>query len=287
MVSRITSDEGLRFRVRLAIQDSGLAQREVAHRLDLEETKLSKSLSGTRQFRPEELADLAAATGVTVSWLVSGTDDASGVTVTPSAGTLPARHREGHEHAQKRRAIVEEAWWLFAKRGPSAVRISDIAVACGVSKATVHYYFPTKGEIFTEALRYSVKLAYDRQVAELRSAADPVDRLRRLVALQLPAGERGRAEFSIWLHTWSQIATNSIPPQIHTPGYLRWYQSVHDVIREGQRQGSVSDVPAEDLATELTALMDGLGIRVLTGLITVEDMHRQITAFIDRAIVRT
>lgn len=285
MVPVLSNDQELRSRARAAIHGSGLAQREVAHHLGLEETKLSKSLNGTRRFRPAELTDLAAATGVTVDWLLSGPDSTVGATAAPPPRLLQARYRENTEHARKRRAIVERAWWLFAQRGPSAVRISDIAVVCDMSKATVHYYFPTKHEIFAETLRYSVKLAYDRQVAALHTVTDPVQRLERLVRLQLPVGERGRAEWAIWLHTWSQIAANGVAPDDHTEGYHRWYRSVRDVIVEGQHRGQFVPVPAEQLATELTALMDGLGIKVLTGLLTGEQMQRHITDFIDRAII--
>ncbi|UUL75507.1 TetR family transcriptional regulator [Pseudarthrobacter sp. Fe7] len=169
-------------RARLSIQNSGLVQREVARHVGLDETKLSKSLAGTRRFRPSELTSLADVTGVTVNWLMSGSDQTLGVSVPPSAMILPTKHAENSDHARKRRTIVESAWWLLARRGYSAVRIVDIASACGVSTATVHYYFATKREIFAEVLRYSVKLAFDRQIAEpachqgARESAQAADR---------------------------------------------------------------------------------------------------------------
>lgn len=275
----------LLLRVRAAITNSGLAQRDVARQIGLDETKLSKALSGTRRFRPDELTALASAAGVTVNWLLSGSDDAVGVSAVPAATILPTRHLEDSSQAKKRRTIVESAWWLFADRGYSAVRIADIAAASGTSDGTVHYYFQTKREIFAEALRYSVKLAFDRQIAELHLFPDPVDRLKRLTFLQLPAGKRGHAEMSIWLQTWAEAAVDSDWQHGHTQSYRRWSQTVHDIIVDGQNVGRFSSVNADELTMHLTALFDGLMIKVLTGMLTAEQMYAQIEAFIDRTMV--
>ncbi|WP_139004964.1 TetR/AcrR family transcriptional regulator [Arthrobacter crystallopoietes] len=272
-------------RVRKSIKNSGMAQREVAHHIGLDETKLSKALNGTRRFHPQELTDLADITGVTVNWLLSGSDETHGPSVPPPARILPTKHREDSEHAQKRRAIIEAAWWLLARRGYSAVRIADIAYACDMSTAAIHYYFSTKREIFAETLRYSIKLAFDRQIAELHTITDPVRRLKRLIELQLPAGERGSAEFSIWLQTWADVAVDGSGKENHAQGYRRWYKTVEDAILQGQESGVFVDIPSDQLAMELTSVVDGLGIKVLTGILTADQMYSHIESFIDRNIV--
>lgn len=286
MATSTPENSQLAERARLSIQNSGLVQREVARHIGLDETKLSKSLAGTRRFRPAELTDLADVTGVTVNWLMSGSDQTRGVSVPPPAMILPTRHVENSDQAQKRRAIIETAWWLLARRGYSSVRIADIAAACGVSTASIHYYFSTKREIFAEALRYSVKLAFDRQIAELHAITEPVSRLKRLIELQLPAGDRGRAEWSIWLQTWSYVAVDESGKENHAQGYRRWIQTVEDALVFGQEAGVFVEVPSADLAIELTSLVDGLGIKVLTGMLTSDQMHCHIENFIDRNIVK-
>jgi len=272
-------------RVRAAIRASGLAQRDVARHIGLDETKLSKALRGTRRFRPDELTQLASAAGVTVNWLLSGTDDAASMSAVPAATILPTRHSEDTGHALKRRKIVEKAWWLFAAHGYASVRIVDIAAASGLTDSTVHYYFRTKREIFAEALRYSVKLAFDRQIAELHLFPDPIDRLKRLAFLQLPAGERGHAEMSIWLQTWAEAAVDKAWQEAHEQSYRRWSQTVHDIIVDGQNRGCFITVDADDLTMHLTAVIDGLNIKVLTGMLTPNQMYAQIEKFIDRTIV--
>ncbi|MGP5164527.1 TetR family transcriptional regulator C-terminal domain-containing protein [Arthrobacter rhombi] len=279
------SADTLAERARRAIHHSGLAQRDVAALIGIDETKLSKSLKGVRRFNPEELTLLATNTGVTANWLISGSDSAAGASVAPSARMLPTQHREDSSSARKRRLIIERAWWLFAEKGHANVRVSDIARETEISPASVHYYFPTKLEIFAETLRYSVKLAFDRQVTELHSIPDPVQRLKHLIRLQLPEGVAGRAEWSIWLQTWGQAAVDPTQRDNHSHGYERWRQTVEGIITDGQRSGVFSSVDAADLTLDITSLMDGLGIKVLTGMLTTAQMQEHIENFIDRTIV--
>lgn len=277
---------GLSERARQAIRSSGLAQREVSRLIGVDEPKLSKSLKGIRRLLPHEIVRLATVTGVTANWLITGSDTGAGPAVVPPDRVLPAKHRgEDNNQAQRRRAIVEKAWWLFAERGYATVRISDIAAEVGVSTAAVHYYFPTKQAVFAETLHYSVKLAFDRQAVELQQTMDPATHLKRLVELQLPAGPEGRAEWSIWLQTWSRLAVNDEELASHTAGYDRWASTILEIIQAGQAAGDFTAVDPVVVTDELTALIDGLGIKVLTGFLTAEQMQARVNGFIDRTII--
>lgn len=61
-------------RVRDVIQASGLSQRDFGARIGLDESKLSKSLKGTRRFSSVDLARIAELSGRTVDWFVTGAD---------------------------------------------------------------------------------------------------------------------------------------------------------------------------------------------------------------------
>lgn len=59
-------------RVTRALRDSEFSQVEAARHIGLDKTKLSKSLSGARRFRIEELSAIADLTGVSLDWLSRG-----------------------------------------------------------------------------------------------------------------------------------------------------------------------------------------------------------------------
>lgn len=277
---------GIAERTRDAIRNTGLPQREIARRTGFEESKLSKSLKGTRKFTSEEIVSLATVTGVTANWLITGSDSSPTASAAPPQDILPKRHREDEKHAQRRRSIIERAWWLFSEQGYAAVRMADIAKDISVSTPTVHYYFPSKQALFAETLHYSVKRAYDRQVAELQPITDPVAQLKRLVELQLPMEAEGRAEWSIWLQTWTKLAVNEEGLSTHSPGYRRWTSTVRDIIATGQTTGHFVPVDPGTLTAELTAMFDGMGIQVLTGNLTPSQMFANICGFIDRTIIQ-
>lgn len=120
----------------------------------------------------------------------------------------------------------------------------------------------------------------------MQPITDPVAQLKRLVELQLPLGAEGRAEWSIWLQTWTKLAVREGGLDTHSPGYRRWTSTVHDIISAGQKTGHFVTVDAGTLTAELTAMFDGMGIQVLTGNLTPSQMFANICGFIDRTIIQ-
>jgi AcrR family transcriptional regulator len=274
----------LRTRVRGLIQAMPGAQREFAQGIGLDQTKLSKALNGTRRFSPTELVRIAEYSGVTVNWLLNGSDDAKTFTAIPAPVTRTIHSAE----AEPRRRILETAWQLIAERGYHRVRVADIAKACGTSTATIHHYFPTKTEVLNEALRRNVKLAFDRQVAELQTIEDAYERLLRLVELQLPHAGLLRDEWSVWLQVWNECALNPKIRSLYWESYDRWYRTIAMTIRSGQQQGVFAEQDPDKATAQLTALIDGLGIQVLTGRpgSSVGVMRELLRDFIETTIVQ-
>src|SRR6201990_2143674 len=99
----------------------------------------------------------------------------------------------------RRTAILDAAAQLIAERGYHAVRVSDIAAMVGTSTGAVHYYFPGKSEVLTEALHHAVDRAFDRQSEELKKIDNAHQRLLKLIDMQLPRVGAGRGEWSIWM----------------------------------------------------------------------------------------
>lgn len=283
--------EPLRERVRRVLREFPGSQRAFAERVGLDAPKLSKSLSGTRRFTPDELIKIAELGNVTVNWLFHGSDDVETVSAVPRRSARAARWNEpaaANRDNGRYQQILDAAWHLIAERGYHSVRVSDVAQACGTSAATIHYYFPGRDDLLVETLRYSVKQSFDRQVAELHSIEDAHERLLRLVELQLPKPGLLRLDWSVWLQMWNESALRPELRTLHTDSYARWHDTIARTIRDGQRQGVFTDRDAEELTVRMTALIDGLGIQVLTGRpgYSVERMRDVLRDFVAREIVR-
>jgi len=280
----LDTEEAARERVREVLQRYPGSQRAFGEEIGLDPTKLSKSLTGVRRFTAAELTRIAGIGSVTVNWLVNGSDEAyAGVVAPQRTAVRPAP--AGDSRYQQ---ILDATWRLIAERGYHAVRVSDVAEACGTSTATIHYHFPGRDDLLTEALRVSVKQAFDRQVAELHSIEDAHERLLRLIEVAVPTPGALLLEWSIWLQVWNESALHPELRGLHSDAYSRFHDTVAGIIADGQRQGLFVATDPEDLTITFTALIDGLGIQVLTRRPgrTAEHMRRVLVDFVEREIVR-
>ncbi|WP_249228021.1 TetR/AcrR family transcriptional regulator [Kutzneria sp. CA-103260] len=102
--------------------------------------------------------------------------------------------REGlreRKKRQTRRLLSDTATEMFLARGFDAVRVAEIAAACGVSEKTVYNYFPTKESLVVdhpdaaiEALRPALA---DAAVSPVDAVLGILDRELRAVASWLAA----------------------------------------------------------------------------------------------------
>ena len=186
----------------------------------------------------------------------------------------------------RRLDILEAAWRLIAERGYHQVRIADIAAACGTSTGTVHYHFPGKDDVLTEALHFCVTRAVERQRVELTALTDARDRMHRLIDMQLPTDGQMREEWSLWLQFWAEASRRPDLRAAHNHFYEQWQNTVVLIVKRGQRQGTfVADVDAATCALAFTAMVDGLALKILTGTgLTVPVMRTLLRDFVEREL---
>ncbi|MFG2045581.1 TetR/AcrR family transcriptional regulator [Dactylosporangium sp. NPDC048998] len=189
---------------------------------------------------------------------------------------------------ERRAAILDAAWRLIAERGIHAVRVADIAKVCQTSAANVYNYFPDKNDVLTAALRHCVARSFDRQDAELRRIDNGYERMLKLIDMVVPRiGER-RDEWSIWLQYWTEVSLHPEYRPVHNEFYERWRDTVVRIMRRGQRQGVFrDDVDATRVSMQLTAMIDGLGVQVLTGVrgMTATTMRDLLVDYVDRELL--
>ena len=78
--------QGISERVLRLIETSGLNRGDFARRIGLDDSKLSKSLSGTRRFSSLDLARIAEECEVSVDWLVTGLEPALAIAARTTGG---------------------------------------------------------------------------------------------------------------------------------------------------------------------------------------------------------
>ena len=122
------------------------------------------------------------------------------------------------DHDQKRCAILDQSAKLFADRGYARTSMSEIAAACGSSKALLYHYYENKEQLLYDLLEvHFVKLEGAVKAADAHNA-QPVERLRGLIAALLAAYEGADALHKVQINELSALP---VPRQQELKAYER------------------------------------------------------------------
>jgi AcrR family transcriptional regulator len=165
---------------------------------------------------------------------------------------------------QRREQMLHAALEVISARGYADTRIAAVAERAGVSPALVIYYFKTKDQLLTEAIRYYEDNWYadgQRRMAGLATAAA---RLEEFVAMSCLSEEDPEPDSSwqLWLDFWAQAARNSEVASVRQKSDERWRQVISSLVQEGQEAGEFRDVDVASFAVYLSTLLDGLTIQI-------------------------
>lgn len=90
------------------------------------------------------------------------------------------RNRQQIPRAEREAAILEQAVELFAANGYRGTSVAAVGRAAGVAPAAVHWYYPSKDDLFAAAVTSIFDSARERVEADRKINGDPY---RELVAL--------------------------------------------------------------------------------------------------------
>src|SRR5260221_6162968 len=86
---------------------------------------------------------------------------------------------------QRRGQMLRAALDVITERGFAGTRIADIAERIGISPALVIYYFKTKDQLLTEAIRHYEDTWYTEGKRRMDKLATAAERLGEFVAMNL------------------------------------------------------------------------------------------------------
>jgi len=140
---------------------------------------------------------------------------------------------------QMRENIRAAAIELFAERSFEGTRMSDIAKACGITKAGLYYYFRTK----TDLLDYVYQTVNESLSAALEHASDkgiPAEqRLREIIRAQVTHQVEYRTFLSVFWRERYQLEPEA-RRRVRTRE-RRFENTMRDLLKEGQVNGVFRD----------------------------------------------
>src|SRR5262247_409114 len=102
--------QGIPDRVLSLVEASGLSRGAFAQEIGLDDSKLSKSLSGTRRFSSLDLARIADRWNVTVDWLVTGEEPPLAVAARTTSGDAHTALEAAKRYSTMRGDLASLGW---------------------------------------------------------------------------------------------------------------------------------------------------------------------------------
>jgi len=167
----------------------------------------------------------------------------------------------------RREFMLRAALFVIAERGFTDTRIADVAERAGTSPALVIYYFSTKDNLLTEAIRLAEDRWYEQGVCRMDAIPDAVGRLQEIVTwicIPLPDDEFPDP-WSLWIDLWARSQRHPEVARVREEFDTRWRGAIARAVSDGQREGAFSAADPTEFAITLLALLDGLAVQMALG----------------------
>ena len=172
---------------------------------------------------------------------------------------------------QRRTLIADALMRVAAEQGLEAVSLRHVAAAAGATTGLVQHYFRTKDEMMLFALEVvsgHSEARISAAVGALGPSPAPRDLVRAMVTQLLPLDDERRADARVALAFFAYAATRPQVAQVQRRGSL------------GLRDYFATLMPT-DAATTLLALVEGLGLYMVTGTYPADVALRVLDEFLD------
>jgi AcrR family transcriptional regulator len=211
---------------------------------------------------------------------------------TPGTGVAEAEGAEGLRERKKRlmrQQLSDTATQMFMERGFDAVRVTEIAEACGVSEKTVFNYFPTKESLILDRL--------EATMASLKSGlaqpgVEPAEAALRILDQELTAmtswldAQDDLAQASAAIRRFGILIQASPSLRAHQSDMMDQFTAVAGEILAGRAGLSPDDPEPQIAATALIGLWR-IQFRALSkyldGTRTPAQVHQAVGAEVNRA----
>src|SRR5215472_9749752 len=167
---------------------------------------------------------------------------------------------------QRREQMLRAALEVIVERGYPDTRIQDVAERAGTSPALVIYYFKTKDQLLTEAMRFSEDTWYEASMRRIAAIDTAAGRLEELVALccqpEADDPDAPSASWLLWVDLWAQAARHTEVAGVRQKFDERWRDTIASLVTQGQEADEFGLVDAADFAVTMSSLLDGFAIQI-------------------------
>jgi AcrR family transcriptional regulator len=173
--------------------------------------------------------------------------------------------------ADRKTEILEATCRVIAREGADGLRMGTVAREAGVSSALLHYYFDTRADLLMQAFEHADVKADEAAEQAIADIPTGLGRLQRLLLIYSGADTVFRDDWVLWVEMWrSSIFDERLAESVRRSS-AGWIEQIQGLIEQARDEGAVrADINIEDATQRLAAVVDGLGLQVLSGTTTHE-----------------
>lgn len=166
------------------------------------------------------------------------------------------------------RRILEACSACIARQGVRGLRVQDVAKEAGVSSGLIYYHFTDRDGLLVAALEYvnTDSVARRKHPAVDREAAHA--QLRTLLLDEIQDLDTVRSKSIVWNEIRAMSVFDPSLAEHLATSTVAWHHNVAALVHASNRAGASG---ADNAALLLTALVEGLSSRWLSGQLGVDE----------------
>ncbi|MEU7118848.1 TetR/AcrR family transcriptional regulator [Streptomyces zaomyceticus] len=183
--------------------------------------------------------------------------------------------------ASRSTQILEAAARVIARRGVRGLRVEELAAEAGVSTGLIYYHFKDRTGILRHTLEFINDRA-ERYTTERDPEAEPLtarEELDEVLLLELQDTPEVRENSSAWGELRASAVFDPILREDLARATLVWVQEVAALLGQVQPMAPAATLAAA--AERLTALLEGLSMRWLSGGLAIEHARDLLREAVD------
>ncbi|MER9291145.1 MULTISPECIES: transcriptional regulator BetI [unclassified Mesorhizobium] len=177
----------------------------------------------------------------------------------------------------RRKELRQAAFAVLEREGIAGATLEKVAAQAGASKGIVLHYFRNKQELFEHAMREANAVLCQAVIARLRRARTPMERLDAVIEGNFETHLFQPPLCHAWLSLCAEVPRDEKMARIQRVIHARMRSNLLSGLR-----GLASPGDADDIALGVTALIDGLWLRLglQPGSVSREQAVRQVKNYV-------
>jgi AcrR family transcriptional regulator len=179
---------------------------------------------------------------------------------------MPALHKSKRAVVSEFRCaeILDAARRVFARTGFEGATVDRIAEAAGVAKGTVYLYFPSKREIYLEALRSGLARLSEETVRNVAAAPAPAGKIRAFIETRVRHAEENRDLVGIYYSEFGSGGPAHFNKAFRSL-YLDQVKMLGAILADAAAEGHIRPLRTDAAAFSICEMTRGLVVQRLFG----------------------